>query len=95
MQFGFLLDDGAVTWDPTAKAANGLDAGRFTLHLERMPAAAEKMMRLVAGIKARGDRPAAEELLRKYVDGGAERQAVIAERLQRLPRASFVYAVEM
>ena len=95
VQFGFLLDDGAVTWDPTAKAANGLDAGRFTLHLERMPAAAEKMMRLVAGIKARGDRPAAEELLRKYVDGGAERQAVIAERLQRLPRASFVYAVEM
>ena len=84
-----------MTWDAQDKAANGQDGGHFTLHLERMSAAAEKMMRVVAGIKARGDRPAAEELLRKYVDGGADRQAVIAERLQRLPRASFVYAVEM
>jgi hypothetical protein len=95
VQFGLLLEDGAVTWDPATKAANGQDLGHFTLHLERMPAAAEKMLRLVAGIKARGDRPTAEELLRKHVDGGAERQAVISERLQRLPRASFVYAVEM
>jgi len=95
VQLGFLLDEGAMTWDAQDKAANGQDGGHFTLHLERMSAAAEKMMRVVAGIKARGDRPAAEELLRKYVDGGADRQAVIAERLQRLPRASFVYAVEM
>jgi hypothetical protein len=95
VQLGYLSDEGALTWDAQAKAANGQDTGCFALHLERMPAAVDKMMSLAAGIKARGDRAAAEELLRKYVDGNAAQQAVIAERLQRLPRASFVYAIEM
>jgi hypothetical protein len=95
VQLGFLLDEGAVAWDAALKAANGEDVGRFALHLERMPAAAEKLMRIVAGIKARGDRAAAEDLLRKYVDGGVERHALIAERLQRQPRSTLVYAVVM
>jgi hypothetical protein len=95
VQLGFLLEEGAVTWNADAKAANGQDVGHFALHLERMPAAAEKLMRLVAGIKARGDRGLAEGLLREYVDGGSERQALIAERLQRQPKGSFVYAIEL
>ncbi|MBN2370605.1 MAG: hypothetical protein JXO72_08960 [Vicinamibacteria bacterium] len=95
VQLVFLLDEGAVTWDAESKAANGQDAGCFALHLERMPAAAEKLMRLVAGIKARGDRTAAEDLLRRFVDGGAERHALIAERLRRQPKSSLVYAIDL
>ncbi|MFI5302884.1 MAG: hypothetical protein ACHREM_32745, partial [Polyangiales bacterium] len=69
IQIGFLMDEGAITFDPKAKAANGVDVGAFTIHLEKAPAAAEKLMKIVGEIKAKTARAAAESLTHKYVDG--------------------------
>ena len=93
IQLGFLMDRGAVTWDPKATAANGTDQGAFTIHADKLVAASDAMMTLVAGIKARGDKKGAEALVKKYVDGNVVPHAVIVERWNRAPRASFVYAV--
>jgi hypothetical protein len=94
IQIGYLLDKGALTWDPHAQAANGRDQGAFTVHLDKLVAACDDMMKTVAGIKARGDVKAAQELFAKYVDASAVvPHAIIAERFLRFPKASFVYAV--
>jgi hypothetical protein len=95
IQLGFLSDEGVITFDPNGPAANGQDRGSFAVDLTRFAPAAEKLMRLVGGIKARGDKAAAEALVQKYVEGEAERHALIAERLQRLPKGSLVYALEL
>ena len=95
IQLGFLMDAGAIEWDATAPAANGQDKGAYTIHLEKMVAASDAMMKLVAGIKARGDKKGMDELLRKYVDGTVVPHAEIEERWSRQPRASLVYALEM
>jgi hypothetical protein len=93
IQIGFLMDAGALTWDPEALAANGTDKGAFHIHADRLVAAAEEMMKLVGGIKARADKAAAEALAAKYVDTDRIPQAVIVERFARAPRASLVYSV--
>ncbi|HTR51572.1 MAG TPA: hypothetical protein VMJ10_12740 [Kofleriaceae bacterium] len=93
VQLGFLLEHGALSWDDHAAAANGTDHGAFAIHLDKMPAAADELMKLVAGIKARGDKAAADALLAKYVDGEVVPQKTISERFARFPRASFVYSI--
>jgi hypothetical protein len=95
IQLGFLIDEGALTWDAQAPAANANDTGAFTIHFDAMPAAAEKLMKRVAQIKATNDRAGAEDLAKRYVDGDVVPQKIIAERVQRAPRASYVYAVDM
>lgn len=96
IQIGFLLEKGALTWDPKAPAANGKDAGAFTINVTRLAPAADEMMKLVAGIKARGDKKAAEALIAKYVDSSKiVPHEVIRERFLRFPKASFVYEVAM
>ncbi len=94
VQIGFLMDRGVVRWDADAMAANGQDRGAFTVDFDAFPAAARELMQLVGGIKAHNDRARAEELAARYVDGDIIPQAVIAERYQRYPRTSFVYAVD-
>ena len=94
IQVGFLLEDGALAFDPEATAANGVDRGAFRIDFDHMPAAIEKMMHLVAGIKARGDRERAEELAAAMVDGEAVPQPLISERMRRHPKASFVYSID-
>jgi hypothetical protein len=95
IQVGFLMDEGVMTYDPKAKAANGKDEGCFTLHLDKLPKAAEKLMQLVGRIKAQGDKAKAAELIKKYVDSKLVPQKAIAERILRYPKASFVYAIEL
>jgi hypothetical protein len=95
IQIGYLLDSGALSWDANATAANGQDKGAFTIHMDKLVAASEAMMKLVAGIKARGDKKAAEALAAKYVDGKVVPHAVIVERFARQPRGSMVYAVTL
>jgi hypothetical protein len=51
------------------------------------------MLRTVAGIKARGDKAAADALLARYVDGTIISQQVIRDRFLRFPGASLVYSV--
>jgi hypothetical protein len=93
IQVGFLMDHGALTWDDATPAANGNDKGAFTIHVDKLPAVVDEMMTVVGGIKARGDKAAAEALTAKYVDGPTVPHKVIAERMLRFPRASFVYAL--
>ncbi|MEO7774606.1 MAG: hypothetical protein ABIT36_00020 [Steroidobacteraceae bacterium] len=93
IMLGSLMDYGAVEWSPDVMAANGVDKGAFSIHIERMRGAADALIATVAGIKARGDRKAAEALIVKYVDGTVIPQAMIRERLARNPRASMVYSL--
>ena len=95
IQVGFLMDEGAITFDPQAPAANGTDKGAFSLHLEKFPAAVEKLMQVVGSIKASNDKAGAEALATKYVDGPTVPQKLITERELRYPKASFVYALEL
>ncbi|MGO9708630.1 MAG: hypothetical protein ACLQBL_07200 [Polyangiaceae bacterium] len=95
VQIGILLDAGAMTFDPKATAANGKDTGAFTIHYEKMPAAAEKMLKIVGGIKATADRAAAEAMAKKYVDGTVVPQKLITERVLRDPKEYFVYSVKL
>jgi hypothetical protein len=95
IQIGFLLDQGALSWDPKAQAANGKDMGAMTIHFEKLPAAVDQLMKTVGGLKASGDRAGAEALAKKYVDGSVVPQPIITERLLRNPRASFVYALDL
>jgi hypothetical protein len=95
IQVGFLMDEGALSFDANAPAANGTDKGAFTIHYEKFPAAAEKLVKVVGLIKAKTDRAAAEAMAKKYVDGNAVPQPLITERELRYPRQSFVYAIDM
>ncbi len=73
-----------------------VDKGAFTIHPDKMAAAADEMMKVVASIKGRGDKKAALDLIARYVDGkDVVPHATIAERLLRLPKASFVYSIAM
>jgi hypothetical protein len=94
IQLGFLMDEGAVVFDPEALAANGKDKGAFRVDFAKMPAAVTKLMKEVAGIKARGDKRRALELAKKYVDGTRVPQKLIEERVLRFAQPSFVYAVD-
>jgi hypothetical protein len=96
IQLGYLESEGALEWRADVPAANGSDRGCFDLHFERWDEAAKKLAQLVFGIKARGDRDAAERLKRQWVDADGvwkERRGLITERWLRAPKASFVYSI--
>ena len=95
IQIGFLMDEGALTFDPKAMAANGRDRGAFTIHFDKLVPAADKLMRQVGAIKAKGDRAALEALVERYVKGKRVPQALITERLLRNPKASFVFSLDL
>jgi hypothetical protein len=95
VQIGFLLDEGALTWDANAKAANGKDTGALAIHFDKLPGAIDKMMKTVGALKASGDRVGAEALAKKYVDGPVVPHRAITERWLRNPRATFVYALSL
>jgi hypothetical protein len=96
IQLGSLAEEGTLEWRADDTAANGTDRGCFEIHLDRWDAAAAKLARQVLGIKARGDRPAAEQLKQQWVDADGpwkQRRELIAERWLRAPKASFVYSL--
>jgi hypothetical protein len=94
IQLGFLRDRGALVWDDKAKAANGTDVGAYTIDDAKLIPAIDEMMKYVGGIKARGDKAAAEELVKKYVDSSVSvPHEIIRERYLRFPKQSFVYSV--
>jgi hypothetical protein len=96
IQIGILIEKGALTWDDKTVAANGTDHGAFTIHPDKLVPAVQDMMKLVAGIKARGDKAAADLLSKTYVESDkVVPHKVIAERFLRFPKASFVYAVKL
>ncbi len=94
IHIGYLIDKGALTWDANATAANGTDKGAFTIHADKLVPVANELMKEVAGIKARGDKAAAEKLIARYVDAETVvPHKVISERFLRHPKPSFVYSV--
>ncbi len=93
IQVGELIAAGAITWDASRTAGNGTDPGSFSIDYAAMPAAAEALMAKVVGILAVNDVEAATALAAEHVDGDTVPQQVIAERYQRFPRQSFVFAV--
>ena len=96
IQIGILIEKGVLTWDPKVSAANGKDRGAFTLHKDKIVAAVDDMMKLVGGIKAKGDRAGAEALIKKYVDASdIVPHDTIKERFLRHPKPSFVYSVKL
>jgi hypothetical protein len=95
IQVGYLIEKKALIWDAKATAANGKDIGAFRIDMQKLVPVAAEMMKLTAGIKARGDKAAAELLVKKYVDGKVVPHATITERYLRFPKASFIYAVSM
>jgi hypothetical protein len=96
IQIGFLIEKGVLTWNKDVKAANGKDTGAFTLHADKVVAAVDDMMKLVGGIKARGDKAGAEALIKKYVDSSdVVPHDTIKERFLRHAKPSFVYSVKL
>jgi hypothetical protein len=94
IQIGTLIDEGAMTWDATATAADGHGVGAFSIDFARLPAACTALMTRVMHIKATGDRAAAEALATRYVDGDRVPHATIVERYRSFPQVAFVYSVE-
>jgi len=94
IQMGFLMDEGALIWDATAKSASGDDTGAFKVDFVKMGPAVDKLMKTVGAIKAKGDKAGALALAKKYVDGPKVPQKAITERMLRFPQPSFVYAID-
>ena len=94
IQVGFLMDQGALTWDPNATAANGKDQGAYRIDFAKFPAAVDKLMVTVGGFKAKADRPGAEAFSKKYVDGTVVPQKTIADRSLKFPQPNFVYSID-
>jgi hypothetical protein len=94
IQVGFLLDEGALVFDPAAPAADGTDKGAFSIKFEKLPGAFDKLMKVVATIKAKNDKAGADALIAKYVDGPVVPQKLIADRELRFPQTSYVYGVD-
>jgi hypothetical protein len=95
IQLGLLMKEGAVTFDPNGQAANGKDRGTFKIDFAKMHPALVKMTKEIGGIKAKGDKAKAELYTREYVDGNQQLRDLITERYQRLPKQSFIYAVDI
>ena len=89
------MKEGALTFDQDAFAANGTDKGAFRLDLAKFPAAVDKLMKLVGAIKSKGDRKAAEALVKDLVDGDVVPYKIIADRVLRYPKVSFVYSLDL
>jgi hypothetical protein len=91
IQIGYFLEKGALRWDENALAANGTDKGAVIVDLDKLVPVIADLTKVVAGIKARGDKKGAEALLARYVDGKVVGLQTITERWLRAPKASFVY----
>jgi hypothetical protein len=98
IQLGWFIQNGAVAWKPDETAANGKDKGCFAVALDKLPAAVKSLMTEVAQIKGRGDKARAEKLVKDFVDVSGDKKKVhevIAERVLRSPKPSFVYAIKV
>jgi hypothetical protein len=97
IQLGYLVEHGAIVWRADSQAANGSDAGCLELKLDAFRPVVEKLMAITAGIKARGDKTKADELVAAYVDTKGPHKTLmdtIRKRWLRAPKASFVYSIE-
>ena len=96
IQLGYLMNEGAITWNEEQTAANGSDTGCFGVDLERMSPAIASLETLVLKIKASGAKKRAEAMKARYVDAAGQKPLfeTIEERWLRAPKATFVYAIQ-
>jgi hypothetical protein len=97
IQVGYLLDNGAVTWNAGRMAANGTDTGCFSLDQEALPGAIDALGHEVFSIKATLDADRAAALRDRHVNASGDRADLwdtISERWLRVETATFVYSVD-
>lgn len=98
IQLGWFMKNGAITWKADENAANDKDKGCFSIATDKLPAVVKTLMTEVAQIKGKGDKARAEKLIKDYVDVTGDKKKVhevIAERVLRSPKPSFVYAIKV
>jgi hypothetical protein len=98
IQLGWFMKNGAITWKADELAANDKDKGCFSIATDKLPAVVKSLMTEVAQIKGKGDKARAEKLIKDYVDVTGDKKKVhevIAERVLRSPKPSFVYAIKV
>lgn len=98
IQLGSFMKAGAVAWKAEETAANGKDKGCFSVALDKMPEAIKSLMTEVAKIKGKGDKAAAEALVKEHAGEPGEKKPLhqtITERVTRSPKASFVYSIRL
>jgi len=98
IQVGWLMKAGSVQWKSEEKAANGADKGCFAVDMAKFKPAIEELEKVVLVIKAKGDKDAAVKLRTEHVDADGEWKRLretVRERWLRVPKTSFVYAIEM
>jgi hypothetical protein len=97
IEMGHLHQAGVLRWNDAQTAANAKDTGCFEIDLGAYGPAMAALEKEVLGIKARGDKPAAERLRSEFAerDGPWKKlRAVIQERWQRMPKSTYVYSIE-
>jgi hypothetical protein len=102
IQLGSFLKAGAVTWRAEETAVNGKDKGCFSVTADKMVPAIKSLMGVVAQVKSRGEKARAEALVKEFVDLEGDKKGekkavhdVIRERMNRAPKASFVYTIKL
>jgi hypothetical protein len=98
VQVGWLVENGALSWEVEEDADNGRPTGRFELQFDLIHGAMEALMTEVVRIKAEGDVNGAKALLESYVSGDKADMVhldEIIERLAEFPRGSLVYEVRL
>ena len=96
IQTGYMFEHGALNWRAEQTADNATDKGCFEIDLPKMSALSSDLMKTVARIKGGGDKDAALELKKKYVDDEGQWSSLrdtIRERFLRTPKASFIYSI--
>jgi hypothetical protein len=96
IQLGWLIKQGAITWNASQLAANGTDKGCMEVDFDKLPAAIQSLETTVLQIKATTDKQTAEQLKAEYVDGKndfAKLKDTITERWLRMPKGSLVYSL--
>ncbi|MEZ4300521.1 MAG: hypothetical protein R3B70_36600 [Polyangiaceae bacterium] len=98
IQVGWLLKAGAMKWSAASPAANGTDMGCFEADTSKFAPVIEELEKVVLKIKAKGDKAGAVKLRTEYVDSESEwskLRETVRERFLRVPKTSFVYAIDL
>ncbi len=98
IQLGWFMKDGGVTWKAEEMAANGKDKGCFSADPAKLSASVKTLMTEVAQTKSKADKARALKLIKDHVDVTGDKKKVhdvIAERLTKQPKQSFVYAIKL
>jgi hypothetical protein len=98
IQVGWLLKAGSVVWKADEPAANATDKGCFAVDMSKFKPAIAELEKTVLEIKSKGDKEGAEKLRTEFVDADGEWKKLretLRDRWLRVPKTSFVYAIDL